>query len=432
MNAGINIEKNTGVHFGMQEEYGYVMQSERCYLRREKQGDAEFEVTMLLQNPLRELLPCREQQRNGARFLLYDVTSRKTLRDLWEGKALDEDDMRGLLQEVVHILRECDRYLLDRNKIILRSELIFCDLDSVRYFFFYDPYLMSENAENLKGLAEFLVERADYGKESGVEFAYRIYEAVHSPNFTIRTLENCLEYRPAQIETPDKYEAREGTALKPVELPEDGEACDSEEITRDDRRTNLGRALFTKLILGISVLVLGLVVFFYLQFELAWREQVLLAGAGVAGLAAAFICIVELFRRRRSAGIESAADELEEDAGAMVAENVSDKTVFLRPEEYMSGRGLQGMGAQKDLWIPLERLPCTIGRKSDLVDYQLTEETISRIHARFSKEGTHIYLTDLHSTNGTYINGIRLEPERQVALRVGDQIAFGKMNFTYC
>lgn len=43
-----------------------------------------------------------------------------------------------------------------------------------------------------------------------------------------------------------------------------------------------------------------------------------------------------------------------------------------------------------------------------------------------------MFIMDLHSTNGTYVNGVRLEPDCKVEIQVGDQIGLGKLNFTYC
>ena len=65
------------------------------------------------------------------------------------------------------------------------------------------------------------------------------------------------------------------------------------------------------------------------------------------------------------------------------------------------------------------------------MDVVIKNDTISRIHARFMKEGEIIYVTDLNSTNGTFKNGLRLEPNETVSIEAGDEIRFGKMTFCY-
>ena len=110
----------------------------------------------------------------------------------------------------------------------------------------------------------------------------------------------------------------------------------------------------------------------------------------------------------------------------------SEKTVYLARSELLGQRGLQGMGQERQRWISLGSLPFVIGKKAKFADYVLEDDSISRMHARFVKEDDRMFIMDLHSTNGTYVNGVRLEPDCKVEIQVGDQIGLGKLNFTYC
>ncbi len=69
-----------------------------------------------------------------------------------------------------------------------------------------------------------------------------------------------------------------------------------------------------------------------------------------------------------------------------------------------------------------------IGRGSDQVP--LTDQTVSRRHAELRSENGVTLLTDLHSANGTYVNGVRLT--KPVRLRHGDQIRLGSTLLVYC
>lgn len=76
--------------------------------------------------------------------------------------------------------------------------------------------------------------------------------------------------------------------------------------------------------------------------------------------------------------------------------------------------------------FPLGDLPCTVGRGSNC-QLQLDFQRISREHARFELRDGVLLLTDLDSTNGTFLNHRRLEhPE---SLNVGDIIHFGNHPF---
>ena len=81
--------------------------------------------------------------------------------------------------------------------------------------------------------------------------------------------------------------------------------------------------------------------------------------------------------------------------------------------------------------IELKRFPCTIGKMAGCVDYVLSDDSISRIHAKFEKRDNQILLTDMNSTNGTYKNGLRMQPQETTEIEPGDEIRFGNLNYCY-
>jgi len=62
-----------------------------------------------------------------------------------------------------------------------------------------------------------------------------------------------------------------------------------------------------------------------------------------------------------------------------------------------------------------------IGRSSDL-DMVLVEDMVSRKHARISTQGEQIWIEDLGSTNGTFVNGEKIKRAR---LKEGDRVLIG-------
>jgi len=63
----------------------------------------------------------------------------------------------------------------------------------------------------------------------------------------------------------------------------------------------------------------------------------------------------------------------------------------------------------------------TLGRSHD-ADIRIEANDVSRKHLRIERNGRHVQITDLGSTNGTRVNG---EPTRQATLRNGDEILVG-------
>ncbi len=76
--------------------------------------------------------------------------------------------------------------------------------------------------------------------------------------------------------------------------------------------------------------------------------------------------------------------------------------------------------------FPVARPMLALGR-SNLCDITLPDARASRQHARLEWRRDGLYLVDTNSTNGTYVNGHRIQ---QVRLRGGEQIQISGTVFT--
>ena len=79
----------------------------------------------------------------------------------------------------------------------------------------------------------------------------------------------------------------------------------------------------------------------------------------------------------------------------------------------------------------LDQPVLTIGKKEGGVDLVLKDDTVSRLHARITKDDGGVYLEDLNSTNGTCRNGQRMQPYEKKRLDEGDEIKCGKVLFVF-
>lgn len=113
-------------------------------------------------------------------------------------------------------------------------------------------------------------------------------------------------------------------------------------------------------------------------------------------------------------------------------ENETNATVFLvdppvaaTPLDYSCIVVFYGPGLGKRYF--LDRPEQTLGR-SDTADIQLDDEGISRLHASLVVKGQRVILHDLGSTNGTYVNDVRV---KECEVEDGDMIRIGQTVFKY-
>lgn len=87
---------------------------------------------------------------------------------------------------------------------------------------------------------------------------------------------------------------------------------------------------------------------------------------------------------------------------------------------------LVGQGDEQSRYIPIHSTPFTIGRRSGL-SYTVNSGTVSGLHAEIVQSGQSLAVRDLHSTNGTYLNGKRLQGE--ALLSEDDLVQFADVAF---
>ena len=89
----------------------------------------------------------------------------------------------------------------------------------------------------------------------------------------------------------------------------------------------------------------------------------------------------------------------------------------------------------RDVEVPLTK-EVTIGRldptSASFPDVDLTRDDaldkgISRRHAKITRRGREVFIEDLGSMNGTFVNRKKLTPYLPEALRNGDQLQLGKL-----
>lgn len=80
--------------------------------------------------------------------------------------------------------------------------------------------------------------------------------------------------------------------------------------------------------------------------------------------------------------------------------------------------------------ITINKPEFTIGKERRRVDYCIANNnSVSRVHAKLRVRGGACYIADLGSTNCTYVNGTKLSPNQEVALKKGDKIKISDEEF---
>ena len=280
--------------------------------------------------------------------------------------------------------QEMSRFLLEESNLIWFPQHIYQDLEKKDFFFIYVPYYTEHTG--FDELMEYLVEHVDYQDEGLVEYVYKAYEQYESAGETYLQAKifedaECLRItEKANVEeeespvVPEKEEEKE----KPMkEIPAAKEKkglfnlWENRKKKEKQEREDYTRSL-----------------------------QLTMSGYAVA---------------------EETAYE-EEDMG---------RTVYMEEKPVSREITHRLLSEEGKLLATLEQPVYTIGKKRGEADLVLNDLSISRLHARIVKETDGYYLEDMNSTNGSFKNGLQLQPYEKRKLEEGDEITLGKMTVIY-
>jgi hypothetical protein len=109
------------------------------------------------------------------------------------------------------------------------------------------------------------------------------------------------------------------------------------------------------------------------------------------------------------------------------------------PSSHVAGR-LVIPGTNINFPLDPSKVDIVVGREDpigsiypdiDLTDFGGDKSGVSRQHARITLQANQYYITDLQSTNFTYVNQQRLAPNLPTPLHDGDEIKFGKLKMFF-
>lgn len=384
-----------------------------------------YQQRMITENKIKGLLPTSEKHVNGELFLYYEITSKQSLQSSFDGKDININYLKKIFIQLKVVNDTLQKYLLDGSCLVLSPQYIFQNVETEELFFLYYP---DPEVGTLTELMDFLIARVDDEDMEAVEAVYKIADLVHREQFVLDEILKWFEDEQEEkviAEKPDIYIENEFESIS--EENSSSKSCD------DKRVIKILPAV------GFAAVVAGVLVYIMCFYQLSYRETIyLILGWGVvaAVLLSAAVWYFkpkvrelqrkELLRFQEDAGnlmktYEVDRKELPEDVG---------NTVFIPWTENCENK-LYSMDRKNKCHIDLRKLPLTVGKLAGAVDMVIDEQSISRMHVRFTKAGSRICITDLNSTNGTFRNGMRLEPNASEIIEPGDEIRLGKLKFIY-
>ena len=439
------------------ENFSYVQDGGRNYLKSGPVGEVDYIVGMFAHNDIPAFVPVSFKSLNLENYFCYNMNGLIPINQSFEMNKLTVDRIEAFLRSIIKVAKSMEEFLLPFDRLITDEAYIYESLGKKDEFYWI--YGIDSGNCTFTGLFERLLDRVDYKDDSAVKMIYSLYQAakesegiqgVNTGGSLQRIREKAEEILSAPHMSLDmrareliraENERNSIKRLKGIETGTGDKAC-SKEIEGADSMARRYRAeaeskksrsqrvdiedtpkakisLFKqrqneeksdKTMFVKSKLKK---VWDYLNADIGSKPEKLVELQAVGENELSYNV-----REVKQPKIE-ASDNADEATTLLTGAMISNGIYCLKPEDTNEDN------------ILLTEFPFFIGKSGDKTHHTIEDSTVSRFHARIDREEEELWLTDLNSTNGTFLNGIRLMPFGRMRVNKGDSIVISRKRYEF-
>ncbi len=417
---------------------------------------SDYMERMLTDNNIKGQPVCRRGICQNREILKFDITNMKTLRREFDNRSMHFEDLRWLLYGISSQLTVGASYLLDEEYYIYDPDHIYIDMESGVLNMICIPYKCSENSveERFHELADFILEKIEHKEEHAVSIAYQFYRMSKEKLFSMIGFCALIE-KETGILNESKDRKKDETGINEALSDDDTEdgypVKETDENNREwdifgaakGNREREGRETgkdgYIKVLIGpgsVAITAVSGIIFYFIRGKKgAYGIQILSVSVLILAVTLVFIIkqVIKTVEKKKEAELERNMSGRAVTVGEYWGGD--DNTVFFEEETQFfdiedvdkPSFSLEWSENGESRRERIDADSVILGKKFDEVDVCLSDPTVSRKHARLTLRAGEVYLRDLGSTNGTYVEGRKIEPGEDIKLCDKKDFILGKL-----
>ncbi|MBQ1173454.1 MAG: FHA domain-containing protein [Lachnospiraceae bacterium] len=143
-----------------------------------EQTHAVYDLEMLCENQIQGILPASIHSFNGETEIYYDISTKQTLRVLFEKRKLVKDDLKWLFSGIHEAVCGLEKYFLDMECLLIDPDYIYINVAKKQVYLLYYPYPEESFETGVEQLAEYILDKICNEDEQTVVYAYNFYRFV--------------------------------------------------------------------------------------------------------------------------------------------------------------------------------------------------------------------------------------------------------------
>ena len=442
------------------ESFRYIQDGGKNYLKSEEISRVDYITAMLIHNEIPAFAQTRFKSLNAENYICYDMNGLIPISQSLEINKLNAERVESFLRSIIRVYQSMEEFMLPFDRLIVDEAYIYENYNSKEFCWIYGNNVTESN---FTGIFEKLLDRIDYKDDRVVKIMYSMYQAAkdseeifnrESGGSSILKIKEkaeeimslpyqSLDLRAEELMRSESrkfdlngenlneinrmknlgYDEAENNSdnmarryredIEKQKMKRDIEEYSEERIekTTERKKTNEKNEGSDKKKNKKIDVKMGLKkVWNYLNADIGSKAVV--EQENIIQEEEPSYNIREVHRKKSEnrVGEENPTTLL---TGAMIGNGV----YCLKSDNI------------NDDNILLTEFPFFIGKSGENTNHRIDDSTVSRFHVRMDKEDDELWLTDLNSTNGTFLNGIRMIPYDRVKVGSGDSIVISRKRY---
>lgn len=422
----------------------------------EREWQDGYESRLFQYHKVPHFLQYEVRSLNGQMWLYYLLQYHTSLQSVMGHLPFTYERVYRMIESILDAFDMTEEYMIEPDGIVWDSRAIYMDVETGRLQFTYYPDGTSKG--ELRNLITEWLQYIDKKQDDVVLLVMGFYDLVTEQNQSLDALEKFRRQMGKQSETKvhsnpeqmnDIWEKKEVDSIPPSDH--------MEELPKKKKHTKRSKGLLvcTGLVACIDLVLLvgfvaGILSFAYVRYLLI--GILLLVGMTIGLLPdkekESVDDIMQEYLRENKAQWEMSQEKNRiknrqsgedgcKDKSSIIGETsllsesdgMTDNKQAVVTEQTKQTLHLESMEKDRYPVISLQDGSVVIGSMAEGCTYILKERGISRLHAKIMEKADGIYLLDLNSTNGTYLNGEAIEAGKDYRIEKGDLIAFAKCEY---
>lgn len=389
---------------------------------------------------------------NNQYYIYYLLRYKTSIRCMGDYLTFADNLVEEMVHSIISVIQTSKEYLLSLHHIIWSVDYVFIHIETGQLQFCYCPNRLKEN--DISSFLSELIQIVGKKNETAMIQLLQLYNCVTEPEFHEKPF---LPFQDKDLQKKGPEESREkkqeefGT-VKPTEEWDCEECSNRNEIMENKRTKTYGKKMLDcgvalLAVINVSLLLLlfsgvlsnhyfPLMIFFFIL--LCTGIMVSISGSkGMEGdrIINDYFHNPEESKEQEKDGSSPKQGRTADTSKSVLYGETSVLTVsdrnpdLLVVEEYPKELHLYPCEKDKYPVLKIGDKSVIIGCMRENCDYVLQERGVSRLHAKIMRVESMLYLLDLNSTNGTYLNGEQIESGKDYLLEKGDIVAFSQIEF---